>query len=113
MSFGKLNILQHKSWNVWNRDNIEKVAGPCLWHAVRADHGRARVCAPHPARAQVLRDERLNREEEEKKRKRTDEVIWPLFSLHACLCACACALVPALAHAASAPCSLPLNAAAL
>ncbi len=25
MSFGKLNILQHKSWNVWNRDNIEKV----------------------------------------------------------------------------------------
>ena len=26
MSFGKLNILQHKSWNVWNRDNIEKVA---------------------------------------------------------------------------------------
>ena len=25
MSFGKLNILMHKSWNVWNRDNIEKV----------------------------------------------------------------------------------------
>lgn len=22
---GKLNILQHKTWNVWNRDNIEKV----------------------------------------------------------------------------------------
>ena len=45
MSFGKLNILKHKSWNVWNRDNIEK----------------------------VLRDERLNREEEQKKRKRVDE----------------------------------------
>jgi hypothetical protein len=28
MSFGKLNILQHKSWNVWNKDNIEKVALP-------------------------------------------------------------------------------------
>ena len=46
MSFGKLNILMHKSWNVWNRDNVEK----------------------------VLRDERLHREEESKKRQRTDEV---------------------------------------
>eukprot|EP00961_Rhodomonas_salina_P288352 3896565-Rhodomonas_salina.1 len=45
MSFGKLNILKHKSWNVWNRDNIEK----------------------------VLKDERLHREDEEKKRKRAEE----------------------------------------
>ena len=28
MSFGKLNILQHKPWNVWNRDNIEEVSLP-------------------------------------------------------------------------------------
>ncbi|EKX41693.1 hypothetical protein GUITHDRAFT_112400 [Guillardia theta CCMP2712] len=45
MSFGKLNILQHKKWNVWNRDNIEK----------------------------VLRDENKHREDEEKKRKKRDE----------------------------------------
>ena len=29
-SAGKLNILQHKSWNVWNRDNIEKVRSDLL-----------------------------------------------------------------------------------
>ena len=57
MSFGKLNILQHKKWNVWNRDNIEK----------------------------VLRDENKHREDEEKKRKKQDEVVLAVEGLQSLL----------------------------
>ena len=113
MSFGKLNILQHKSWNVWNRDNIEKVRVFSVWLSVNLHErpnrhgllkGNKYLCSSSYARvraspvvsdlqnclhtmimcpcfsrcSQVLRDERLNREEEEKKRKRLDEV--PMFA---------------------------------
>lgn len=44
---GRLVILRHKSWNVWNQDNQEK----------------------------VLRDERLHRENEEEKRKQEENLL--------------------------------------
>ena len=66
MSFGKLNILQHKSWNVWNRDNIEKVLKDERELAEKEEKKRAQLMSVESERrTEVLRARRRKGEASE------------------------------------------------
>lgn len=74
MSFGKLNILQHKSWNVWNRDNIEKVLRDEREHKEKeGEEHRRRGEVESESRTQLLR----KRKQEEKSAGGGDDHLGP------------------------------------
>jgi hypothetical protein len=74
MSFGKLNILQHKSWNVWNRDNIEKVLRDEREHKEKeGEEHRRRGEVESESRTQLLR----KRKQEERSAGGGDDQVVP------------------------------------
>lgn len=70
---GKLNILHHKSWHVYNRDNVERVKRDEALAALEAEsRSQQSLAADSEARLTLLRD-RARREKEKGRKKRESD----------------------------------------